>query len=228
MRLREAAFLIGLGEFFFRQRWSCDRTSLSAFKPFHDETESLFVHIPKTAGISVYKSLYAQSALYGHAPALAFQFRDPIKFDKYFKFSFIRNPTERFASAFYFLKAGGLTAQDDAWSSLNLFGIETPDDLLVSMQNPFRRAAIISWKHFIPQSWYISGRDRAISLDFIGRVDSFEQSLLEISKRLDRPPCSTVQINRSSRPRITRLHPEAQRRLERIYHSDFELFESLR
>lgn len=78
-----------------------------SFKPF-DESKSIFVHIPKCAGVSINKSLYGNLAG-GHTTfdeyIIIFE---PKCIENYFKFTFVRNPWDRVVSAYFFLQKGGV------------------------------------------------------------------------------------------------------------------------
>jgi hypothetical protein len=66
---------------------------------------SLFIHIPKNAGTTVNNALYGRFV--GHRTALWYRRADREFFDTKYKFSIMRDPVERFISAFFFLQAGG-------------------------------------------------------------------------------------------------------------------------
>ncbi|MDH5979711.1 sulfotransferase family protein, partial [Vibrio splendidus] len=70
------------------------------------DTNVLFVHIPKAAGISITKSLYGQEI--GHKRSVDFMRADENWFNNANKFSIVRNPYTRLISAYNFLKDGGI------------------------------------------------------------------------------------------------------------------------
>ncbi len=71
-----------------------------------DKHKCIFVHIPKTAGISVSVSLLGESI--GNMSAMYYRaLFGKEDFRLYFKFAFVRNPFTRLISAFEFLKKGG-------------------------------------------------------------------------------------------------------------------------
>ena len=91
------------------------------YKSF-DETQSIFVHVPKCAAVSVCKTLYGNLAggdmtLAGYAAIF-----EPKALRSYFKFTFVRNPFSRLVSAFDFLQKGFINDADKAWFESELAG----------------------------------------------------------------------------------------------------------
>lgn len=67
----------------------------------------IFIHIPKAAGISLYKSIFNKDS-FGHQTIRYYEcFMSSKEFNRCYKFSFVRNPYDRIHSAFHYLKAGG-------------------------------------------------------------------------------------------------------------------------
>src|SRR6185312_6788568 len=89
-----------------------------------DETRSIFVHIPKTGGVSLTNSLYGNRAG-RHATLGTYQVVFPARaFYSYFKFAFVRNPWDRLYSAYRYLQAGAMgEAHDLAWIEKHLQGV---------------------------------------------------------------------------------------------------------
>lgn len=76
-----------------------------------DKYKCIFIHVPKTAGVSVAKSLLGKPTVHWSALncRLIFGKED---FNNYFKFSFVRNPFTRLISAYEFLRNGGYGPSD--------------------------------------------------------------------------------------------------------------------
>jgi chondroitin 4-sulfotransferase 11 len=70
------------------------------WRSHYDETRTLFIHIPRTAGGSISDALYDGRDT-GHIPARVYRAFDPDKFRDYFSFAFVRNPFDRFVSAYH-------------------------------------------------------------------------------------------------------------------------------
>lgn len=224
MRPRELAHLAGFGRQYFFTYWSGKNSALAEFKPLQDHLQSIFIHIPKAAGTSIHKMLFDSKELYGHAPAFAYQSRDPHRFGRYFTFTLMREPTDRFVSAFFYLKTAALTDRDGEWGRRMLGAFDSPDALLISMQrNPILRARVVSWVHFTPQAWYLTDRAGQVIVDYIGRVETFDESMTEIAARIGRPYTPT-HSNASKRPGELELSPPARAMLERLYAEDYSLY----
>ena len=76
----------------------------------------LFFHIPKTAGVSVSRSLFGDIK-WGHRNVKFYKMHYGEKvFNSLYKFCFVRNPYKRLYSAYTFLKQGGINNQDLSFS----------------------------------------------------------------------------------------------------------------
>lgn len=224
MKLREIAHLLGFGRQWFFAFWTKKRSPLAEFKPMQDEMQSIFIHIPKAAGMSIHKMLFDSEDLYGHAPAIAYLSRDPERYARYFIFTLMREPTDRFVSAFFYLKTAALTDRDGEWGKNMLGAFETPDALLVAMaRNPILRAKVMSWVHFTPQAWYLTDRAGKVIVDYIGRVEAFDESMSEIAARIGKPYTPT-HSNASKRPKTLDLSPPARAMLKRLYAEDYAFY----
>lgn len=224
MRPRELSHLLGFGRRYFFSFWARDLPIYRAPIAVQDAAGAFFVHIPKTAGVSVCQAIYGTNTLFGHAPASGWQHFSPERFERLFSFSLMREPTDRFGSAFYYLRNGALTDKDNAFGQRTLGAFETPDALLVAMaRNPILRAKVMSWVHFTPQAWYLTDRAGQVIVDYIGRVETFDESMAEIAMRIGKTYTPT-HSNASKRPRSLDLTPPARELLERLYAEDYALY----
>ena len=128
--------------------------------PFTDcdrEKRCIFIHIPKTAGKSVRRALYATETF--HIPAFRYHACDPEAFEAYFKFSFVRNPWGRCLSAYEYLKkrcSSDMSFPDHRWAASNLMKVNSFSDFLISLEHPETRKSIKSYIHFRDQLDWIS------------------------------------------------------------------------
>ncbi len=78
-------------------------TLLNAFY----KTKTIFIHIPKTAGVSLLKAVYGDVSLEGHRSFYFNRIALKIKNEEYFSFAFVRNPFDRLHSTYLYLRKGG-------------------------------------------------------------------------------------------------------------------------
>lgn len=225
MNVHQAATLLGLGRLEADLFWTVVDNPVAHFKPIHDETQSLFIHIPKTAGVSFHQAMYDKSREYGHAPAVAFRQRDPERFAKYWKFAFMRDPVDRFISAFYYLTTNPHNQRDAEYGQKHMVKFGSVSNLVNEMQNPITRAKVMAWVHFRPQSWFLTDRSGKVLVDFIGRTEEFNETLPYIAHKLG-VAYTPTRANVSKRTRENELDAAQRAFVAGLYTDDFALYES--
>lgn len=156
---------------------SDDSYSIDCF----DYHESIFIHIPKTAGISISKSIFGNLAG-GHKNYQWYESYYPKEtFNKYFKFTFVRNPYHRIFSAYTFLKAGGINDSDLLFSKKYLSNLQGFDDFILDWLNEENMS--LSY-HFKPQVDFLINKNGEIKMDFIGRMENLSDDFIELKKNL--------------------------------------------
>lgn len=146
-----------------------------------DRTRSLFVHIPKAAGVSVCQSLYGCLAG-GHATMAKYQqVFSRHEYNNYYKFTFVRNPWDRLFSAYSFLRKGGMNEVDKRWANQNLVSYLSFESFVMDWLNP---KSVNSYIHFKPQKDFLVSFDGELRLDFLGRFESINQDFALVAKYL--------------------------------------------
>ncbi len=157
-----------------------ETTQEYSLKPF-DQTRSIFVHVPKCAGISVNKALYGNLAG-GHRTLDQYtRLFEPQALMNYFKFTIVRNPWDRVVSAYHFLQRGGLNQDDATWFNNELSQF---DDFNSFVENWLCIENARSWYHFKPQVDYICSSQCDLSLDFIGYFENIEVDFQIIANKI--------------------------------------------
>ncbi len=184
------------------------------------QTHSIFVHITKSAGTSVAESLYG--VLPSHYAA--WQYRVIFgrrTFNKYFKFTFVRNPWDRLYSAYSFLKNGGWDENDRLWAEKQLTGIENFDQFVLEWLTPER---LYSHIHFQPQHPFLFDEKGNLLVDFIGYYESLVSDFRYVADRVN-PHAHLQHKNSSPRKHYRDAYSAAAiERVAMLYEKDVELF----
>lgn len=166
---------------------------------FH-ETQSVHIHIPKTGGNSAREMLYGAASvrLGGHIPALRFRDASPTLYQRYFVFATVRHPLSRLSSAFRYLRHGGMTASDRIWAQKTLRRYAGFTEFITSMLDKVVRDRIMRCVHFWPQTHFICDAEGNLIVDYLVRMENFENDLRHVCGRL-RKPVLRVPIKRLRR-----------------------------
>ena len=150
-----------------------------SLKPF-DEHKCIFIHITKTAGTSVARSLF--NYLPYHYTAIQYRvIYGKETFNEYFKFAFVRNPWDRAYSAFRYLKAGGWNENDKAWAEQNLNEFTDFNDFAVNWLNSDN---IKKHLHFKPQFEFVCDTNNNILTDYIARFENINEEFNILTNKL--------------------------------------------
>lgn len=187
-----------------------------------DRLASVFIHVPKTGGLSVASAVFGRADT-GHRPVGAFVTADEARFDRYFSFGFVRNPFDRVWSAFRFLSAGGLTDEDARFvKETRLDRYSFPrfvTELLPILE-------VRTWIHFKPQVDWLTFRGE-VRVDYVGHFESIDDDFRNICGRLGIEGAALPHMNRSADHdrRLRHVYtPEAVRIVERLYRVDLQTF----
>lgn len=174
----------------------------------------LFIHIPKNAGTSLSR------ALYGHAIK-----HDTVRYYERFapdladfepSFAVLRDPVERFLSAYRHAKTGGCDREVAAPFRDAYLGLRDVDDALDHVE---QRRSIYDIDHiFRPQTWYITRRDGTIGVRHLVLLHQIDRLPRYISRAIEPLPHE----NCSSGEEIP-LTPEQIARIRILYREDVAL-----
>jgi len=195
------------------------------------------LHIPKTGGTAIQHALrevhstHYAIRLWHHS----FRFCDAPCGDKVA--FFVRDPVERFTSAFNFRKLKGLLAHPEEWTEAEttLFSAyPTANDLAEAL--PSEEASVMAREimQFAPMGNWLGGpRDlerRASDILFVGRVESLNVDFTALCEVLGVVACLPTDRTRSNRvPRTadTHLSERAQTNLRDWYSVDYKLLATI-
>lgn len=182
------------------------------------ERKAIFVHITKSAGTSVALSLFG--ALPYHYTASQYRvIFGRNDFNRFFKFTFVRNPWDRLYSAYSYLKNGGWDDNDRRWSDENLGHITSFEQFVMEWLTVER---LESHKHFWPQSWFIKDAKGNILVDYVGYFETIDADFRLISERVN-PQAKLAHTNASKRGSYRDIYgADTTRRVAELYHEDIE------
>jgi hypothetical protein len=190
------------------------------YRGFSDQHQAIFIHIPKTAGVSLKQALGVPEEI-GHADYLAFRAASPAKCRSYFKFTFVRNPWDRLLSAYSFLQAGGIPRFDRFWRVQLMSGVTSFEEFVMDR---LENAVAFQALHFRPQYSFLCDGAGRMKMDFVGRFETIEEDCEQLAARLG-IALPLQRLNRSRHTAYQSAYTPAMRDLvARIYARDIELF----
>lgn len=204
-------------------RYQINRKLRSPFSQLEENNNIIFIHIPKAAGNALIKSLYRQSAT-GHDPILRYKQFDIIKFNNSYKFAVVRNPWDRFVSAFHYLKQGGIGFFDQDFASQYLDDVVDFRAFVKKLESDNNyRTKILSWVHFVPQVDFLCDEKGVFLLDNIIKLEEINKEIIPLCKDLGLTRQTMIKFNASKRkPYKNYYNKELTAIVARLYKQDIE------
>ena len=186
------------------------------------EREFVFVHVPKTGGISILNHLAPGVEPHGHPLARDYQkLLGQERFRRFFKFAVVRNPWDRLVSTFCYLKQGGRNERDRQWSASHLAPYP---DFHSFATGWLTRRTIHTYDHFLPQFRFVCDRHGQLLVDHICRLEHLATDYEPIRQRL-RPDKPLPHLNASVRePYQTYYTPRTRAIVADVYREDIARF----
>lgn len=173
----------GMPVFMAKSRiWYKKKKMLFEAMPRHFlETNSIFVHIPKAAGMSVVNSLYDCDSS-NHLSWRDYYLRDKEFWRKAFTFSFVRCPEARFVSAYDYLLRGGMNKIDIYWRDKYLIRYKNRESFL--LEGGVEKAIAGGVDHFKSQVDFLVDRNGVIQCDFVGRFETLDTDFEAVASKV--------------------------------------------
>jgi hypothetical protein len=176
---------------------------------------NVFIHIPKTGGSSIRKKLPLDVNVIGHnLRHPSFQLYRKNKED--FVFAFVRDPLDRFISAFNYLQQGGRNEHDNMdayYSGAKALSIEEFAEK--------RLQGVAAWQiHLLPQTFWL----QHAQADYIGRFENLSEDFQRVCwvKGID---AGYLDIQNRSKKQDEIDVKRMQRYVHKVYEEDYEFIE---
>ena len=184
-------------------------------------TGVVFVHVPKTGGTSVARALYGTDGV-GHRTAR--DLRGAVGadvWDRAFTFAVVREPVDRLASAFRYLRAGGSNGLDAAFAERELAPFDTLDSFVLGW---LTARSSQSWVHFRPQADFVCGPSGEVLVDVVARYERLAADYEAVRQRTG--VGGPLPWANAGPPRpAPDLSPAARARVAEVYAADFDRFD---
>ena len=192
-------------------------TLLNAF----NKTKTIFVHIPKTAGISLLSAIYGNVSLESHRSIFFNQTALNIKSNDFFSFTFVRNPFDRLYSTYKFLENGGINKQDEIAFQTHFAKFTSFEDFVM---NGLNKNMIYQVTHLIPQYEYLCDWKGKVSVDFVGRFESLDKDVKRLSEHLTKD-IKLNHLNKTFKVDYTEVYTDDMiKKVKSIYKKDLRIF----
>ncbi len=183
----------------------------------------IFVHVPRVAGTSIVRTLYGEGCIHHHSMRY-YAALDPGFAESAGSFALLRDPFDRFASAYAFVRAGGTpTSRLSGAFARQTERLKTVDDYLSFLEE---RGPLDLDFVMRPQNWFVTDLQTGAVLVknlFLLGEDSAALSAYLAPHGIGRLPW----LNRAARTHLL-LTQSQRRRIERLYADDFALIDSVR
>ncbi len=192
-----------------------------SLRPF-DRHRCIFVHVPKTGGMSVTKALFGNSSG-GHRTVAEYKqiFGEPT-FSNYFKFTFVRNPWDRLVSGYFYLKYGKTAKIDREWAERHL---SRYNDFGAFVRDWVTPKNIYTEKHLRPQCTFLCDGRLAHEVDFLGRFENLRDDFGHVRRILGGIGSDLEHLNASKRYDYRQYYTDETRAIvAEAYRTDIELF----
>lgn len=201
--------LLGLSEHYHLRWWQQTLARRSVITNWNEDHQAIFVHIPKTAGTSVLSALGVPAVFDTHAPSRAYAKAYPALYAGAFKFAFVRNPWDRFASSFHFMKSGTEWKMQQDWARRTI-GESDFAEFTYRLRNPLFRAKVMSERFFWPQTLWLGSGGIIDGVDEIFRFEDIDNATRQLCARFNIvPPKTTPHFRKANRPDFRELYDSA-------------------
>ena len=195
-----------------------DGTLLNAF----NKRKIIFIHIPKTAGVSLVKSIFGDVTLEGHRSVSFYKQVFRSRYSDFFTFTIVRNPWDRLYSAYKFLEKGGMNIHDKNAFETHLSIYRDFEDFVL---NGLNKKITLEIMHLIPQHEFVCDKNGKIIVDHIGRFENLNKSIEKINDIL-KSEFKLEHHNKTDKKDYKDIYTTKMiEKVHQIYQKDIDIFE---
>lgn len=173
--------------------------------------KNLFIRVPKTASTAISKidGIYSS----GHTPLIKTEW---FRRHDAFKFSCVRNPYEKFVSAYFFIKNFKRGSINQKYNSMS----ECLDLLLQTDVEDRKKISIV----YEPQWSFIKDERDMLGVNYLMRYEILNEDWDYVSKEIYGEPIGLLEKNvtKNKTQGVEDLTKEDRKRIETLYAIDFE------
>ena len=183
-------------------------------------SKTIFIHIPKTAGLSVVKAIYGDVSGGVHRTISFYKHVLAKDLSDYFTYTFIRNPYDRLYSAYKFLEKGGMNQCDRQAFEIHLKRYSNFQDFVLNGLNKKMMRDIM---HFIPQTDFICDKKGRVLVNYIGKFENLQIDFKTLSDKLNKE-IVLPHLNLNKKESFDKIFTVEMRKIVRkLYAKDFEI-----
>ena len=183
----------------------------------------MFLHIPKSAGTTIRSILKTKDKkikeIFGHPTFSEIQTKYDVS--NYYKFTFTRNPWDRFVSTFFYLKKNNKNEKllNEARKKVCNYSFASFVKELHLEKNQFSKHYFI---HFRPQIHFLESMD---NIDFIGRFENIQEDFDVVCDKIGISHQELPHFNRVKHKHYTEYYDDETRQIvAKMYAKDIEYF----
>lgn len=186
------------------------------------ERKVIFIHVPKNAGRSICKDLFGAEGR--HIQLKRYYLYSPSQTLGFFKFAVVRDPVDRFVSAFNGLKGSARgDGEYDVFVRRNIEPFSSVSEFIDWMRASKSNAdRVLSWVHFYPQYKWISVRGTDVTVDRLLRFESLSTDWPKFASEMGFSPNLSF-VGKGKADKV-KLSEDQVRFLREVYSRDCELF----
>lgn len=181
---------------------------------------SIYIHIPKTGGNSIEKSLGLMKT--GHKPLKSFELSlSESEFSNAFIFTVVRDPYSRLASAYYYLKSDNISEEDKEFRDKTLCNYPSFE---IFVKDYIKNEGAYGYIHFIPQVEFIKRWNGKVRCDEIIKLKNLENEFENLRIKLNKKDSTLIHKNKTVNKTdyFSQYDDEMKNIVKEVYREDFE------